>query len=178
MAIKRNVMSPFQLSIKECFANSSIDIRKINGNQKLYEVLDQNFSLQTSETLFREVEFSKKGENKKLKYEDGLIHIFKVDDEDESLKLLSSEKFSDFTEDYKMRHKIRSVESRLAQLLFQAEIKTDYQKIKETRSKQVLVSVFWADKQIRNLNVEFLGLNKVLNCQQKDQLDICTCRSM
>jgi len=139
-------------------------------------VIEKFYALSTSETLYREVLYSQKGEQKKLKFEDGLIQIYRIDDEDDSLSLLSSEKFGERVEDYQVRHKLRNAEARINQLLFRADIKSDYQKIKETRAKQVVLNIIWSDSQIKSLNIEFSGAKKVLSCIQKEQADICTCR--
>lgn len=175
LAEKKIVLTPFQTNIKDC-VDKKIDVQKINSNKKLYQAIEKFYALSTSETVFREVLYSQKGEQKKLKYENGLIQIYRIDDEDDSLSLLSSEKFGERAVDYQARHKLRNAESRINQLLFRADIKSDYQKIKETRAKQVVLNIIWSDNQIKSLNIEFSGAKKVLNCIQKEQTDICSCR--
>lgn len=175
MAQKKAVLAPFQASIKECL-NKSIDVKKIDTNKKLYDVVKQHYPLSSNETLFREVSYSLKGQEKKLKFEDGVIQIYDVNEDDESLKLTSSEKFDENKVDALSRHKIRSADARINQLLFRADIKSDYQKTKEIRSKQVELNIIWSDNQIKSLNIDFLTEKKVLSCLQKDRTDICNCR--
>lgn len=174
-AQKKFVMSPFQSNVQNCL-ESKIDIKKIDTNKKLYEAIKLNYPLTSFETLFREVEYAMKGEQKKLKFEDGVIQIFNVVDEDEVLKLVSSEKFDENKPGALTRHKIRSAEARINQLLFRANIKSDFQKIKEVRAKKLELNIVFADNEIKSLAIEFTGEKKVLNCQQKDQTDFCTCR--
>lgn len=174
-AQKKIVFTPLQTNIQAC-VDKKIDILNIDNNKKLYKAIAEFYTLSSSETLYREVSYSQKGEQKKLKYENGVIQIFSVSGEDDIVKLVSSEKFGEKKDDYHVRHKMRSAEARMNQLLFRADIQSDYQKIKETRAKQVVLEIIWSDEQIKSLNIEFLGEKKVLNCIQKDQSDICNCR--
>lgn len=174
-AEKKFVLSPFQANVQDCI-DKKIDIKKIDSNKKLYDSINQFYPLLSFETIFREVVYSMKGEQKKLKFEDGVIQIFNVIDEDDSLKLVSSEKFDEKKAYYQARHKIRSAEARMNQLLFRADVKSDYQKIKEIRAKQLELNIIWSDGQIKSLNIDFLGEKKVLSCMQKEQTDICNCR--
>ncbi len=174
IAEKKFVLSPFQANVQKCI-DSKIDIKKIDSIKKLYEKISEFYTLSSFETLFREVSYSVKGEQKKLKFEDGTIQIFNVIDDDETFKLIFTEKFNEKRPDYLARHKIRSVEARMNQLLFRADIKTDFQKIKEVRAKQLELNLVWSESQIKSMNIDFVGDKKVLNCQQKDQTDICNC---
>ena len=178
-AQKKFVLSPFQSNVQNCI-DSKINIEKIDTNKKLYDSIKQFYPLTSFETLFREVEYSMKGEQKKLKFEDGIIQIFHVEGEDEVLKLVSSEKFDENRHSVLTRHKVRSAEARMNQLLFRADIKSDFQKIKEVRAKKLELNIVFSDSHIKSLAIEFTGEKpgekKVLNCQQKDQTDICNCR--
>ena len=178
-AQKKFVLSPFQNSVQHCIDNK-LDIKKIDTNKKLYEAIKQNYPLTSFETLFREVEYSMKGEQKKLKFEDGVIQIFNVVDDDEVLKLASTEKFDENKPGVLTRHKIRSAEARINQLLFRADIKSDFQKIKEVRAKKLELNIVISDGEIKSIAIEIAGdkagEKKVLSCQQKDQTDYCTCR--
>ncbi len=174
-AEKKVLLTPFQTNIQNC-TDKKFDVLKIDSNKKLYDALDKFYALATSETLYREVVYTQKGEERKMKFEDGVIQIFTVEGEDDTFKLLSSEKFGEKKEDYQARHKVRSAEARINQLLFRAEIKTDYQKVKETRAKQVIMNITWSDGQIKSLSIEFSGEKKALSCIQKELADICNCR--
>ncbi|MEK6628987.1 MAG: hypothetical protein AABY53_10205 [Bdellovibrionota bacterium] len=177
-AHKKIVLTPYQSNLKSCLdIDKNLDVKKINNNKKLYKYIEQFYALVTSETLYREVLYTQKRELKKLKFADGVIQIFKVLDEDDSISLLSSEKFGDKKEDYQVRHKIRSSEGRINQLLVRADIQSDFQKIKETRAKDMLLNIVWADKEIQSLNIEFLAEKKALSCIQKELIDICNCQS-
>lgn len=174
-AQKKETLTPFQTNIQRC-VDKKIDVKSIDNNKKLYDAIEQFYALSSSETLYREVQYTQKGELKKLKLEDGVVQIFNVEDEDGTIKLLSTEKFGEKKEDNLVRYKFRSVEAKMNQLLFRADIKSDYQKIKETRSKKVVLNIIWSDNQIISLNIDFLREKKVLNCLLKEQSDICNCR--
>lgn len=174
---QKNALTPFQVHLSSCL-NKKIDVRKIGNNNKLYKTIEQFYNLRTSETLYREVVYKQKEENKKLKYENKLIQIFKILDADESLLLVSSEKFIEKKDSYVTRHKIHNVDARIDQLLIQAEIRSDYRKIRETRSKQVILNMTWSNGEIKLLRAEFGGekdKKKVLSCTQQELADICSC---
>lgn len=175
-ALKRDVISPFQKNIQDC-VDKSINVKNINNSKQLFEAIKQFYPLLTSETLFREVQYLQKNMAKKLRYENGVIQIFKFEDPDDKAELVLSEKFGETTEDYQMRHKIRSVEARINQLLFRADITSDYQKIKETRAKGLALEINWADQQIKSIKIDFNESQKTLNCMQQDRVDICSCKS-
>lgn len=174
LAAKKKVLSPFQQNIQQCLGES-LELGTAVSSLKIYKLIQKNFSLITSETLYREVEYTKKNERLKLKYENELIQIYKINDEDDSLTLESSEKLGEQVEDYKMRHQIRDIESKFAQLLFQANIKSDYQKQKETRSQGLALDIEWSNGQIKSLQIQSELRSKKLKCSQKGQLDICSC---
>ena len=169
---KKTKLSPYQKHIDNCF-KSQFSVAKMDTNKKLYRALNDNFALLGSETTFREVLYREGGEVRKLKYEDHLVRIFKVN-EDESIKLLSEEELGYKPSTIGARYKTATPEARLNELLIHAEIKTDYIKTREYRSKQVLLNIVWSDNQIKALSAE-LPENKRLECQRKDSLDICDC---
>ncbi|MBY0554845.1 hypothetical protein K2P97_09970 [bacterium] len=174
-AQKKNKLNPFQTNLTACFGDY-IDVQKVDSNKKLYKAIEQVFSLLTSETIYREVLFKQKGVLKKLKYENGQINIFSVDEE-ENLSPLSSEKVGDKIEGYELRQnqKPLTADARINQLLFRADIRSDLQKIKESRTKQMILNITWSDKQIKSLAIDFLTDKKTLTCTQKEAADICNC---
>lgn len=175
LAQKKVKLNPFQTNLASCFGDY-IDVQKVDSNKKLYKAIEQVYSLLTSETTYREVLFKQKGVLKKLKFENGQINIFSVD-EDENLELLSSEKVGDKVEGYELRQnqKPLTADSRLNQLLFRADIRFDLQKVKELRTKQMILNITWSDKQIKSISIDFQADKKTLNCTQKEAADICNC---
>jgi hypothetical protein len=172
-AQKKTKLNPFQVNLQNCFG-TQIDVLKINSSKKLYKAIEQSYSLINSETTFREVVYKQKGELKKLKYEAGQIQIFKVD-EDENSTLLSNEKIGQKTEGYELRQKSLTPEARISQLLFRADIRSDFIKVKEARVKQLELNIVWSDSRIKSLTVLFGTEKKTLTCNQIETADICNC---
>ena len=170
---KKIKLNPFQTNLKSCFGDY-IDVQKVDSNKKLYKAIEQVFSLLTSETIYREVLYKQKGILKKMKFEQGQITIYSVDEE-ENLSLLSSEKVGDRTDGYELRHKVLTADARINQLLFRADIRSDLQKVKELRTKQMVLNITWSDKQIKSLAIDFQADKKTLSCSQKEAADICNC---
>ena len=170
---QKRKLSPYQAKIDECVA-SKFSVSKIDSNRKLYDALIKNFSLQGSETTFREVLFKEQNEARKLRYEDGVVKIFKIA-EDESLQKISTEELGYKPSGSGVRYRSQTPEARLNELLAKAEIKSDFVKTTEYRSKQVLLNIIWTDNEIKAISADLPG-GKKLECQRKQAADICDCR--
>lgn len=173
-ASQKKKLSPFQAKIDQCVA-SKFPVNKIDSSKKLYAALVENFSLQGSETTFREVIYKELGETRKLRFEDGMVRIFRID-EDESLSKLSTEELGYKPSGSGARYRAKTPEARMNELLAKAEIKSDFAKTTEYRSKQVLLNISWSDNQIKEISADLPG-GKKLECQRKLAADICECRS-
>lgn len=170
---KKIFLSPLQENLRKCL-DPTIAVEEINSIDELYKALSKFYLLLTSETVYREVLFVQNAETKKLKYENGIIQLSKVS-EDGVLKPISSEKFSEISRLAAVQHKNITIETYLNELIFQAEKKSDYQKIKEIRSKQSVLIMIWSDKQIKSLQMELIDLKKTLTCTKKEMVEICNC---
>jgi hypothetical protein len=172
-AQKKVKLNPFQTNLQSCFG-TEIDVLKINSYKKLYKAIEQAYSLTNSETIFREVLYKQKGELKKLKFEAGQIQIYRVDEEQNST-LITTEKMGLKTDGYELRQKPLTPEARINQLLFHADIRSDFIKVKEARVKQLDLSIIWSDSRIKSLRVEFGAGKKALTCNQIEAAEICNC---
>lgn len=167
--------SPYQVQIDKCFTGA-LPIAELYNNKQLYYEITKKFTLQASETTYREVVYTVGNERRKLKYEDGKATVYKVDS-DEKLTLISTEQLGKDPKSSGMRYKIVGREAILNQYLSQAKIVSDFMKTTEYRSKQVILNLAWSDSQIKSLGVQFEGETKKLECIRKDTADICDCRS-
>lgn len=173
-AQKKLKMSPYQSNIKQCLG-ASVDVYKIDSNRDVYRYIQANYSLVYSETLYREVVFKQKEGMKKIKLEMGKIITYAVS-EDDSLMLLGTEKIGDKSINNELRQKPLSADARMDQLLFQADIRSDYAKIHEVRSKQLSLTLEKNNSNIKSLNIDFENGKRSLNCQKLEAQEICSCR--
>jgi hypothetical protein len=173
LATKKMKITPYQSILQQCL-DKKVDVLKINTNKELYKVIENFYPLVSSDILYREVFYTQKDVLKKLKLEAGKIQIYTLD-EDDNPTLLSSEKVGDVNQGNELRHKALSTEARMNQLLFRANISSDYSKVREIRSKQVSLNMEWSDTQIKSMDIALGTLKKSLNCQQVESQDICTC---
>jgi hypothetical protein len=61
--------------------------------------------------------------------------------------------------------------------LNRAEIKSDFVKTSEYRSKQLSLELVWSDDQIRKLNAKIEGEKpRTLECIRRETSDICECK--
>ena len=169
-------LSPFQASIDKCLSGQ-VNVKDLLDDKKLYLEIVKNFTLQASETTFREVIFMRAGQKQKLHFEDGVVQIYKID-ADENVTLISTENLMKAPKDDGMRYKTRSLETRLDEFLTGGEIKSDFMKTTEYRSKQLVLNLVWSDGAIKNLTAQFTSEKQKLECQKKDIADICECRAL
>ncbi|MGZ3725368.1 MAG: hypothetical protein ACXVBD_06200 [Pseudobdellovibrio sp.] len=175
---KPKKLAPFQSNINECF-EEQLDLKNIKDAKTLYLEIVKAYTLQASETGYREVIFEQGGEKRKLVYEDGVIQISRFDAEGK-VSLVSTEKLSQGAENTGMRYKINSLEAKIQQQLNRASIKSDYIKTTEYRAKQIVLNLVWVDSGIKNLSVQFGpesgDTKRQLECQKKETADICECK--
>lgn len=157
-------ITPFQENIKTCLATKE-DVQKIQNLNQLYDFIDKNYDLKTTETLYREVLYKEKGQMLKMKVEKGLVSIYKVTDDD-TLKLINND----------ARQKGLTDESSINQLLMRAEVREDYLKVKEVRSGQTLLQFGKERDQYKAISFEKVGSSWKLECTNKESSDICICR--
>lgn len=171
-------LSPFQSRINECFAGQ-VDVKDLLQLKKLYIQIVNNFTLHASETTFREVVYMQKNEKRKLRYEGGVVSIYRIEDDEKAI-LLSEEKLGETSKassNDSLRYKTKSPESHLDQILTTAQIKSDFIKTTEYRSKQLTLNLVWSDGVIKNLTAEFANQKNKLDCKKKDSIDICDCHN-
>lgn len=177
-AEKKLKKTPYQLSLQSCFGKK-LDTTGIDTNNQLYSAIEKSYPLISSQTLYREVSYVRKGDRKKLKYEDSVLRVYAVSDDD-TLALVSSESLNAPSADNKARQSILTPEARLNQILFGTDIKSDFMKTQETRAGQLSLVLSWTDGALKNLNAEFSADSdhkKTLICMQKESADICICRN-
>lgn len=178
LSVRPQRLSPFQSKINECF-KGQVDVKDLLQLKKLYIQIVSSFNLHSSETIFREVVYMQKNEKRKLRYENGVVTIFRIED-DEKAVVLSEEKLSGTTKSTtndSLRYKTKSLEAQLDQLLTSAQIKSDFIKTTEYRSKQLTLNLVWSDGAIKNLTAQFADEKNKLECQRKDLIDICDCHN-
>lgn len=168
-------LSPYQSAIDKCF-EGQLPVADLFENKKLYFEITKLFTLQASETTYREVDYVQDSEKRKLRFEDGVVKIYKVDS-DENVNLIRTEDMSEPNKHTGMRYKIKSLEAKLNELLNRASIRSDFIKTTEYRSKQLQLELSWDSQNIKKLTARF-GPDKkqVLECQRPSTQDICECK--
>lgn len=172
---KTKKLSPYQSAIDKCF-EGQLPVTDLFENKKLYFEITKLFTLQASETTYREVDYVQDSEKRKLRFEDGVVKIYKVDSE-QNVNLIRTEDMSEAGKHTGMRYKIKSLEAKLNELLNRASIRSDFIKTTEYRSKQLQLELSWDSQNIKKLTARF-GPDKkqVLECQRPSTQDICECK--
>lgn len=165
---KKTVLTPFQKNIQSCLQDE-VDIKKMTSLVKIYRYVSDKYFLLSSELLGREVLYKMKNETRKLKFEDGNLQLFKIlEEEDDRVVLLNNE----------VRQRSLTTEAYLAQLLIQADIRSDWMKMSEKRSDSTRVELTTFNGDIKALQIERTQLKKKLECGLTGKIESCTCHDL
>ncbi len=157
----------FQKILNDCaggdFANHATK-DPITSIKKLYEVIEQNFALQSVNIEERETTFTQAGQSKKLKFENNKWTLLKVLDDGTHQTLASG-----------ARQKVPTIESVLSDLLINSKIESDLTKINEIRAGERNLLIKRANAEIRYLQYRKAKAETTLECSRSDKADICSC---
>ncbi len=143
-----------------------VDSQKLTSLPKIYKYVSDRYLLLTSEIVAREVLYKLKNETRKLKFENGNVKLYKVlEDEDDQLVPLNNE----------VRQRSLTSESYLAQLLLNADIRSDWTKMSEKRSGSTGVVLTSIDGEMKSLTIERSQLKKKLECLLSELAPSCSC---
>lgn len=164
-ARKPRVLTPFQKNVQSCLPDM-VDLKKLNSVAKVYKHISEKYLLLSSEVLGREVFYKTKGEDRKLKFENGQVQIFKIlEDEEGRLVQLNNE----------VRQRSLTTEAYLTQLLIHADIRSDWMQISEKRVGSMLVVVTTSNGEIKSLRIEKDSSKKKLDCARIEGVESCNC---
>lgn len=165
---KKTVLTPFQKNIRECLQDN-VDSQKLTSLLKIYNYVSDRYLLLSSEILVREVLYKMKNETRKLKFQNGKVQLFKVlEDEDDQLVPVNNE----------VRQRSLTTESYLAQLLLNADIRSDWTQTSEKRSGSTGVVLTSIDGEIKSLIIERSQLKKKLECLLSERVPSCSCTDL
>ncbi len=163
---KKNLkLSPFQKNIQRCLGETK-NLDKMNSLQKIYDYISARNILVSSVVLEREVLFKEKNIQKKLKYVDGKLTLYKIlNNEQDALVPIAND----------VRQKSLTIESYISQLLIHADVQYDWMKTQEQRSDRISVLLTVADREIKSLKIDLQSSKKKLDCSRFEGSDICSC---
>ena len=162
---KENVvpLSLFQNQIKDCDLVLS-ELQNIKSFSALYAEIQKKYLIVSEKTLYRELTFQTKGENRKIKITNDNLEIFKVDRDDKLVKL-----------GIDARHKLKTPQAQVSQLTLNAKIENDWIKSIETRENSLKIEIVRVDQKITQIKVSSLKSNSILDCQIVNTSEVCLC---
>lgn len=165
---KKTVLTPFQKNIQDCLQDE-VDVHKLTSLPKIYKYVSEKYLLISSEILAREVLYKVKNETRKLKFENGKVKLFKVlEEEEDQLVPINNE----------VRQRSLTSESYLAQLLLNADIRSDWMQLTEKRSGSTGVITTSFNNEMRSLIIERTQLKKKLECLLTERAPSCSCTNL
>ena len=126
---KTNVvpLSLFQTQIKDCELDLS-DLQAIKSFSALYAEIQKKYLITSEKTLYRELYFQKKGEKRKIKITNDVVEIFRMDKDDRPTQL-----------GIDSRHKNKTTQALVNQLILNAKVENDWQKTLELRENSLKI---------------------------------------
>ncbi len=160
---KENVFSSFQNQIKDCEIKLT-ELKSIKNFLSLHNEIQKKYLLLSERTLYRELYFQIKNENRKIKVTNDVLELFKIGDE---------ERHSIINVD--TRQKTKTLQSQISQLVLNAKIEKDWQKTLEIHENGLKIEAVRVDSKITQLKISSDKNLKTLDCQVVNASEICIC---
>jgi len=159
----KNGLTVFQDQIVKCQLNLP-GLSQIRNFQDLYIAIDKKYLLLFEKTLEREVLYSARSENYKLKVIQDKISILKIDSEGKTSPAPIDAK-----------QKIGTVRGRVKQLLLNAKIEQDWAQYFEQRENDIQLEYSVRDSEMIKLSIKLHQNKQILNCEKKSTSNVCFC---
>lgn len=186
-SLKNKKINAFQVQIKKCLQpnteTTALDLQfnqqsikdefnysELFSVQDLYKEISKKYLLITSEVQEREVDYKIKNEDRKLKFRNSKVILYKVDRTDDNESLIKL--------DNGLRQGSLTIEAYLTQLLLAADIRYDWQKIFEKRTNSTEITLILENGVLKIFEVFKDKLRKKLKCKTENNSDSCSCVSL
>ncbi len=156
-------LSLFQTQIKDCELELS-NLQSVKSFSALYAEIQKKYLITSEKTLYRELYFQTKGEKRKIKITNDLVEIFRMDKNDLPTKL-----------GIDPRHKNKTTQGLVNQLILNAKIENDWQKTLELRENSLKIEIVRVDQKITQIKVLSGKNTNVLDCQVVNASEVCLC---
>jgi hypothetical protein len=156
-------LSLFQTQIKDCELNLS-DLASIKSFSAIYSEIKKKYLITSEKTLYRELYFQTKGEKRKIKITNDIVEIFRMDKDDRPTEL-----------GIDSRHKNKTTQALVSQLILNAKIENDWQKTLELRENSLKIEIVRVDQKITQIKVLSGKNTNVLDCQVVNASEVCLC---
>jgi hypothetical protein len=162
---KTNVtpLSLFQIQIKDCELDLT-DLQTVKSFSALYAEIQKKYLITSEKTLYRELYFQTKGEKRKIKITNDVVEIFRMD-KDGRPTLLGIDP----------RHKNKTIQALVNQLILNAKTENDWQKTLELRENSLKIEIVRVDQKITQIKVLSGKNTNVLDCQVINTSEVCLC---
>jgi hypothetical protein len=160
---KDSTLSVFQSQIKDCDFNFS-ELKSIKNFSNLYAEIQKKYLLTSERTLYRELYFQVKNENKKIKITNDVLELFKIGENERHTQI-----------NIDARQKSLTLQSQISQLTLNAKIDSDWKKSLEFRENSLKIEIVRVDDKITQLKVVSDKNLKTLDCQIVNASEVCLC---
>lgn len=156
-------LSLFQIQIKDCDLELT-DLQTIKSFSALYSEIQKKYLITSEKTLYREMYFQTKGERRKIKITNDVVEIFRMDKDGRPTPL-----------GIDPRHKNKTTQALVNQLILNAKTENDWQKTLELRENSLKIEIVRVDQKITQIKVLSGKNTNVLDCQVVNTSEVCLC---
>jgi hypothetical protein len=160
---KRRSVVVISNSNQDCELELS-NLQSVKSFSALYAEIQKKYLITSEKTLYRELYFQTKGEKRKIKITNDLVEIFRMDKNDLPTKL-----------GIDPRHKNKTTQGLVNQLILNAKIENDWQKTLELRENSLKIEIVRVDQKITQIKVLSGKNTNVLDCQVVNASEVCLC---
>lgn len=162
-------LSVLQTQISYCgltFPN----LNKISNYNQLYAALEKKYLLFSEKIIEREIRFTSKGENYKLRVNNDIMSLFRLGEEDRAIptNIVLSKPID-------AKQKITTVKGKIKQLTLNAKIEEDWGQYFEQRENGVQIEYSIRNSKISQMKINLTKTKQTLDCKVKSDSEVCFC---
>lgn len=162
-------LSVMQTQISHCSLDF-VNLNKIKTYNHLYTALEKKYVLFSEKIVEREIRYRSKGENYKLRVNNDVMTLFRLDDEDRAIPTMI-----EVSKPIDAKQKITTVKGKVKQLILNAKIEEDWGQYFEQRENGVQIEYSIRDSKISQMKVNLTKTKQALDCKVKNDSQVCNC---
>ena len=153
----------FQKEISGCLPELK-QLKGLKSFDTVYKSISDQFLLTSEQNIYREVLFSIKDVQQKIKVSKENLELFKIESEGRLVGVPID-----------ARQKLKTVSAQASQILNRAHISSDWHKTLEIREGALTIELVKKDGKIFQLSVEDRKTKQKLDCNSLNDSEVCIC---
>lgn len=153
----------FQKEVSSCVPQLK-QLKGLKSFETVYKSISDQFLMTAEQNIYREVLFSIKDVQQKIKISKETLELFKIDSEGRLTEVPID-----------ARQKLKTVSAQASQILNRAHINSDWHKTLEIREGALTIELVRKDGKVFQLSVENRKTQQKLDCNSLNDSEVCMC---